>query len=681
MIVWTAFLILGWLVPGSALNALRAVPNLGFRLLTPPWPAAGEALAAALGAAAGAGLVLAAAWGAGRPLVLLTGRKIAGRLLSLAAGVPVLAGAAQAVGLLGLADRASLLAICMLCAVPALARNVPLRRTLSFGACPAPLLGVICAAGVAVILASLAPAVSWDEAVYHMRIPSLYLLHHRVYPVPEVFPSFFPFTGEMLFMLARNAGGDPAARLLHACLWLACGMAAGRLAGARDSDAAPWAAALFLTIPLGQVVAGRAYVEFFLILPFLSSLIVMEEGRSRRVRGAAALAGWLAGAAAGVKYLGGAVALILLFRGLAGPLRPRGRRGILLFVLAAAAAGGVWFTRNFLWTANPVFPLIFGGPHWSRLDMAGWRHDALAFLFEPGRLLTAPWTLLADPSADGGVSPLLPIGLAAALFLRGARASAPVAGGALLPMIAAALVLTWWVTSPLPRYLLPALALICVCISPAMPPFRDTSSKTAWLRRLALAGLVGSLACGIRSIQLSTASFGPAFGKFSVREYRREILRPEGFVETLEALEKAVPASARVYFLGHVSGYDLKRNTWVEFLYTRPALYWWLAGCADERRILIRARQAGLSHLVYHPLGGKAIYGPYPERMNWNDASLTAWRAFWRAHVHEAARIRDWVIYEIGRERGSFPVPRVLPGTEVGTGGDAVAASGAEGLR
>src|SRR6185503_7937298 len=154
---------------------------------------------------------------------------------------------------------------------------------------------------IAVLLAACAPEVAWDAMVYHLRVPSLYLLAHKIYPIPEIFPSYFPFSGETLLLLARSVGGDPAARWLHALAWLGCGAAVARLS--RRSADGGWATAVFLTVPLGMVIAGRAYVEFFMVLPLLGALIALAESPRRPAAGVCLLIGWLAGAACGTKYL------------------------------------------------------------------------------------------------------------------------------------------------------------------------------------------------------------------------------------------------------------------------------------------------------------------------------------------------------------------------------------------
>jgi len=664
---WTAFLLIAWVLSSEVFNTWM-LAGAARDLFTPPWPDAAAALRRAMAGAATAAFLALAACGAGRALLGIAGlRGPAGDPgLSFAAGIPVLGLAFQGAGLAGLAWPGFFAAAC---AGPAIL-GLPLLRAL--GGSPmrgsGPLRVVALAAAVAVGIAACAPEVAWDAMVYHLRVPSLYLLAHRIHPVPEIFPSFFPFTGEMMAMAGLSLGGEPAARLLHAAAWLASGAMVGRLAAMRGgAPAGPLATAMFLSLPAGMVIAGRAYVEYYVILPLTASLVLLLGGGARAGMGRLAAAGWLAGAAVGAKYMGG-------FAGLVAGMVAAARAGVtprtaLAFVLPALAAGAAWPFRNFLWTANPVFPVLFGGPRWTPLDMAGWRADARAFGPDPAALLAAPWTLVGRAASDGLLSPLPFIAAASVVFVRDRAVR-------VLWLAALALLLSWWATSPLPRYLLPALSLACAA---AACEFTRPGNGHRLARAALVPVLFLSVLCGIKATQSGTAPYDAALGKLDAGAYRDRYFRPAGFVAVMDRLDAVVPPRGRVYFLGHLFTYGLERRVWFEFLYLRPPLYWLLDGADSAARVAVRARQAGLTHIVYHPLGCRAIFGGRGELMAWTPAKLTAWKGFWTSRVRPRERIADWVICEVesrppgaGAPRApaapasrTFPRPRgPVPGTE-----------------
>lgn len=654
--VWSLWVWLAWLSSGELTRAGN-LRGMAASLCRAPWPAAGEAARAAALGIAGAALVAVAALGAGaRGLAWLRMPGRPGepdRLQALAAGLPALAVTAQILGWLGLLQPGMLAAV-VLAAVLALPWS-PVRLPGRLPLSPPALAAGFAVAAVGV--AACAPEVAWDAMVYHLRVPSLYAFAHRVVPLPEIFPSFFPFGGEMLLLLARNIGGDPAARLLHGLAWAASALFVARLAGrAWGASAAAWGAALFLTVPFGMVIASRAYVEFFMVLPLLGALDLLS-ARDEPGPGSGTLlaGGWLAGAALGTKYLGGfgaiMIGVLLWHRARWTP------RALLLLAGAGMAASGSWLMRNWLWTANPVFPVLFGGPHWTPADMAGWRDDARAFQGTLRAALAAPWSLMASTGGDGALSPLLLVAASVPLIRPSTRRT--------FWGLTLALVVVWRVTSPLPRYLALAVAVASASAAGEVTGWNLGAAGRRWSGRLSLFGLWASAVCGMSAIAFGTNSYAPAIGKISREAYREDYFRPAGYPGLLRALEIRVPPRGRVYLLGHLFSYDLPRRVWFEFLYVRPPLYWWLDGAPTPDRIRIRARQAGLTHLAWLPAGSRAIYGGRPALMDWSPARLAAWRGFWRAWVREVDRVGGWTVYELTTRPGRFRVPAAgLPGTE-----------------
>jgi hypothetical protein len=728
---WTLLMWTAWLGSRDT-GLLPDLPSVLFRLFMPPWPFAGAAAISAVKAGAGALLTATACLGSGLAVTGLVRRKNGeDRVVAAAAGIPLTALLLQALGLLGLAYPAILAgaalapASCGLWNLARFGRSAGWSERPIHGESPA-LRWIICAAIAVVGLAALAPETAWDAVVYHLRVPSLYMLQHRICPVPEIFPSFFPFSGEMLLMLAGVLGGDPAARLTHFLAWLATAIVIARLAenanagigatgtacpvgtsqqisldandrlyaSSKDGSVGTLAAALFLTIPLGMVIACRAYVEFFLVLPLACSLLVLLSPRfsGRRIRALEepafgrrgqlcwpcrplgsdlVLAGWLAGAVLGTKYQGAPIAILL---GVATVSLYHGRLPVAAarFTLPALAACGGWFLRNTLWTGNPVYPLLGGGPRWTPADTAGWYGDASAFRLDPVLLLTAPWTLIRETAGDGGLSPVLFSVAAAPLLWSTGRSR-------FLWFTALALGFLWWLASPLPRYLLPSLAILCAASAamagtPRSEPANQPGPQP-WHRRWAVPiGLAVMTVDGVTAIHFGTEPYGAAAGKTSPREYLAHRFRPPDFTESLARLETVVPPHGRAYIIGHNFSYGLSRRSWFDFLYTRPCLYWWLDGVDTPARILVRARQAGLTHLAWYPRGALAILGEKPGLMDWTPRRLALWLAFWKKHVRETERLANWTIFEIsgspavgtGRWRNQRKASFARPGSRKG---------------
>ena len=334
-----------------------------------------------------------------------------------------------------------------------------------------------------------------------------------------------------------------------------------------------------------------------------------------------------------------------------------------LFGLPALAACGAWFLRNTLWTGNPVYPLLWGGPRWTAADTTGWYGDASAFRLDPTLLFTAPWTLIREAAGDGCLSPVL-FSVAVVPFLRSGRRYRP------MWVMALALGFLWWLASPLPRYLLPALAVLCAAAAAQAGDTAggtDNPARAPWHRKWAVPiGLAIMTADGVAAINFGTEPYGAAIGKSTHAEYTANRFRPADFTGVLARLKVRVPPRGRAYIIGHNFSYGLPRRSWFDFLYTRPCLYWWIRGADSSRRILIRARQAGLTHLAWYPRGALAILGEKPGLMDWTPDRLALWLAFWKNHVREKERLANWIIFEISDSPAMDHGHRegIIPGTE-----------------
>ncbi len=237
--------------------------------------------------------------------------------------------------------------------------------------------GTMLLSGVMAIL----PPIDWDGLFYHLTGPKLALAAGRIGWLDRAVPHFnFPWLGESLYLLALRTFGEAAPKLLH---WWALLLLVGWIAwpsyrqwGARG---ARWAVVLFLALPMAATLAGMAYTDLFLTLFAVAECALLAEATARQRDGAwFFLAGMLGGLATGVKYtavtwpLAGA-AVTLLYDGVTRSPSRWKRTG--LFLAGACGGGFLWPLKNLIFTGNPVYPFVWGGPEWDSVRMA-WYQSA-----------------------------------------------------------------------------------------------------------------------------------------------------------------------------------------------------------------------------------------------------------------------------------------------------------------
>ena len=111
-------------------------------------------------------------------------------------------------------------------------------------------------------MADLTPEIFYDSLVYHLGIPNLYRMAHRLYNLPDSLYSNFVMTVEMLYGLAITIGNEIVAKLLHGEMAILLGLAFvafGERFQTRASGVI--AAILFLSMPLVGLNVGTAGVD------------------------------------------------------------------------------------------------------------------------------------------------------------------------------------------------------------------------------------------------------------------------------------------------------------------------------------------------------------------------------------------------------------------------------------
>jgi len=212
------------------------------------------------------------------------------------------------------------------------------------------------------LLGALAPPFEYDELEYHLGAPSEYLKAGRIIELPHNFYSDLPQLTEMLYLLAMKMTSDGAAKLLHWSFGLLAALAVYAVAAKLWSRRiAQIAAALFYCLPFVQDLSQTARIDlattFFATLAFGALLLDWW-----------VLAAAVAGCAVATKWP--AVAVVWLPAVLFLATTTKSLRRPALFAFLSSLFILPWLLKNWLLTGNPVYPLFFGGAHWSDAQAA-----------------------------------------------------------------------------------------------------------------------------------------------------------------------------------------------------------------------------------------------------------------------------------------------------------------------
>jgi Protein of unknown function (DUF1420) len=217
-------------------------------------------------------------------------------------------------------------------------------------------------------LLAMAPLSGSDAMHYHFTVPLLEE-GHRLLPIFWLTHSFFTGQGHLLISLGLALGSD---RISLGLIYLGGLLAVGTVF-ALAQHLMPirwaWVATLaFVATPLvfwqvGTSGSPDIWMSFFIPLAVLAAARAAGVPLSAEANPGLApsanrwllVAGFFAGAAAGVKYTGWIIPLGLAAWALAARRPVRMVAGTILASLAA----GIWpLARNWVWTGDPVFPFL-----------------------------------------------------------------------------------------------------------------------------------------------------------------------------------------------------------------------------------------------------------------------------------------------------------------------------------
>jgi hypothetical protein len=510
-------------------------------------------------------------------------------------------------------------------------------------------------AGLASLAMAFGPEGGWDPRYYHLQLPKLYCLRHRIFLVPYVHPSHYPQTVEMLFTLGWLLGGEAPARLLNFLLWPFAGAALFSLALPLGRSTAFRATALALAMPVTAVLAAENYIDLG-----LSAFALLALGEA--LAGNMVIAGLFAGFAMGTKYTG-----VVAAAALAGPLFMRGT-GLLPAARAVAAASLPvipWLARNWFFTGDPVAPFFHG--RLAAPVLAGFAQaDAgrvIPGLVPPGPFgviagaLVAPWRFIRTEHF-AVFSPFL-LGLAPAVLL--GPASCREAGiRAWFLLFSLGLLLL----APDGRYWHPGAFPLAVLVVLARQKL--SAHGEPWRRALGAFAWVSLASCSAYHV-LDMHRTLPAVplvsaGLLSREEYLLRTRHPRGYMDAVEAVNGAAIPGERVAVFGATEAYLVRSEA--VFDCDAPGSRRWLYLLAssgrDEAGFARWFRQRNIRVALHVP--GRAAAAAAGE--TWDTGSEKPWTAFWNSRARLVSAPGDCVVYTLARERGPSGPARDLPGPQ-----------------
>lgn len=408
------------------------------------------------------------------------------------------------------------------------------------------------------ILNALTPVWDYDALNYHLEVPHQFLEQGRIFFNPEAFRSAFPILGEMLFIIGLAFKLDSLAKLIHltyAILLIlsvytfskrffgyeTALIAIGILAGTTSIPAwATW-------VSMDFAWAGYEFWSLYLITLWLTD----EKKNNYQYL---VLAGILSGFAASTKYLSMSTMLIVgaiiiwqslrNFRlSISGSLK-----NLLIYVISAGLIMSPWYIKNWIWTGNPIYPLVWGGPGWDPITAQVFNDYLHSFGVGTNWLdyLLIPYNVYTNQDQFSTISleiihPALWLAFAYPLLKQPKKKR-------FLFFYSGAYFIIWAINSQVIRFLLPSFAVLSILagdVIQKLPPL---------VKKLTTIGLLGSylLTSLFYPAILVQSSFGYLSGQKSTGDFLKETVN---YFQMAQQIQELLLPEEHAQFLWNGRGY------------------------------------------------------------------------------------------------------------------------------
>ncbi len=463
------------------------------------------------------------------------------------------------------------------------------------------------------LIGALAPSVpitsmSYDSSVYHLAVPNIYLQYQRIIPVSFNLYSNFPFTGEMLYLLALLLKCDILAKLIHFAFGILISLAIYSFSRRYfNPRIALLAAAIFYTVPYVALVSTMALVDltlsFFSFLALYALIIYFHSKKFNWL----ILSGINCGLALGTKYTAWLLLFTILLLGLflKSLLEDRERIGIslkriLIFTAVALVVASPWYLKNIAFTGNPVYPFcykMFGGKYWNAFNAQRWMEHLRAQGLGYTNLkdyFKLPWVATIETRSLGGglIGPLFLIFLPGFLFLRKWDKNLRY-----LVVYGGCYFLFWALSQQFMRSLLPLLPAVSIVFAYLII---QLSQKGRVVSRIIIL-VVGLTFCfNLFWIAIQSGYFDSLKVVVGLESRDEYLSRQTSHYEVIRYANHKLSTEAKILFIGETRTYYCQRPFVANTAFDTTVIVEWVHSSDDVPDLLKKLREERITHILYN---------------------------------------------------------------------------------
>ncbi len=509
----------------------------------------------------------------------------------------------------------------------------------------------------------LVPTMTYDAMVYHLALPSRYIQTHCIHYIPYICFSNYSMNMEMLFTIGLLLGNDTLSKLIHFMFGLLSGAGIFCLSKRYFGQNAAWFSLLtFFSIPLVCFIMvqpfndlGLVFYEIMAVYAFVNWTTTEQKGQKSWLFMSALMCGF----AIGVKYTGGICAVILIAGVIWEGIRSRhGFRSTMtnlsLLMIIPLILNLPWFIRSFIYTGNPVYPMLyplfsFSSINWNDFNHMRYIHEMTAGYGPQVVWYLKPFVSIYQLSLDlkGNGVPVCPIFL---LLLFGSilvRKTHRVFK--LLAVYCLLFFLIWLWTSPVDRFLLPCMGILSIITG----NIGHSLLQKRKISQLVIAMII--LCCLWNAYHLCRTIWANSYWKCIHRAAGQQLLKEQSpiadYYSTVTYMNNNLPSNSKVLFIGEARSYYCQREVLVNSHLDTTIIVEMIRKSRDEDDLFKRLKQQGITHILYNQTGADWLSQRF-DYFHWDNKSQQGiYQRFMAGYLIPIYQEKGVVLFRIGSNK------------------------------
>jgi len=498
-------------------------------------------------------------------------------------------------------------------------------------------LGILIFAMLISLAGALSPEIFYDSLVYHLGVPNYYKLNHKIVNMPYVFLSNLPAVASMLFTTGLLIKDEILSKLINYSASIFCCLTLFSISKRYfNLKVGIWASLIFYTITHVMLSSWSCGTETILVLFAVLSLYALMNYNSEQNK-------WLiissifSGLAMGVKYTGIFVAVGIIFTFLIINRRFSADiiKKLIIFTFISTIIVSPWLIKNYVYKKNPVYPYlnsIFPKDAYSDYTkLNGFIVEARqSGKFELINWLKHPWNItMGKISNSENFTPLF-LFLIPLLFLFGKPPLILIYGISYSIVIW----LTWSFSTTMIRFMMPAFPILGLIISNYNNTGNHKSVKKVLSWVIIFTCVTGIYWAGwIAYIQ---GGWRVVFGKEKKSDFlsNTHSSYPYGYYAGIEFINKELPKSAKILFIGEGRSFYINRIPVVSSAHDLTPIIEYAKASKSGDELYNNIKSQGITHILFN-LGEAIRLGKSYRMFQWDNQSLSVYNDFWEKYVKE----------------------------------------------